>query len=420
MSLTKASYSLVNGAPLNVLDFGAKGDGVTDDSAAIQAASDYATANDLTVFFPSGDFYIESPITFLPPCGIECSSRSRITVKDQTVDGVIIGNGNWAGSLLTIPQIVGGKNALLLYGASLSNIRVSNITNALNCITLRIDDTYPGCADNVINFTALSTSNSGILLEMLATSISGTLFQGNQFTGNFIVSCKYGINFYDDNYGALGFPTWDDTQFNIFAIDANNISGSYGIYANADLPPGRCYFNIYGFFDQFDDGYIEGNGIGNVFKLAFSGQPAYAKMKLTGAANRIINVSQGQENWIPAAAIPLATAVNSIATFNGGVPVSANRFLATIAIPAGFVSGTVVTGFFYHPLMTQYMPKITAELWSNQPMRVLWASECSTAGISDPGGNAVYPFQGSVAVIGEGAVAAGNYFVWITVHDAPQ
>jgi hypothetical protein len=38
MSLTKVSYSMITGAPVNVLDYGAVGDGVANDTAAIQAA----------------------------------------------------------------------------------------------------------------------------------------------------------------------------------------------------------------------------------------------------------------------------------------------------------------------------------------------------------------------------------------------
>ena len=50
MSLTKVSYSMITGAWANVLDYGAVGDGVTNDSAAIQAAID-ASPN---VYFPTG------------------------------------------------------------------------------------------------------------------------------------------------------------------------------------------------------------------------------------------------------------------------------------------------------------------------------------------------------------------------------
>lgn len=54
MSLTKVSYSMINGAAVNVLDFGAIGDGVANDAAAIQAAIDYASANNMSLYFPEG------------------------------------------------------------------------------------------------------------------------------------------------------------------------------------------------------------------------------------------------------------------------------------------------------------------------------------------------------------------------------
>jgi hypothetical protein len=56
MSLTKVSYSMIEGAPVNVLDFGAVGDGVTDDSVAIQAAID--AAGNGTLIFPAGVYLV--------------------------------------------------------------------------------------------------------------------------------------------------------------------------------------------------------------------------------------------------------------------------------------------------------------------------------------------------------------------------
>tara|TARA_Y100000385_G_scaffold290955_1_gene366292 strand:- start:635 stop:1897 length:1263 start_codon:yes stop_codon:yes gene_type:complete len=68
MALTKAHNRMITGAPVNVLDFGAVGDGVTDDTAAIQAALDYAkditigSAVGAEVFMPSGHYIISSTI----------------------------------------------------------------------------------------------------------------------------------------------------------------------------------------------------------------------------------------------------------------------------------------------------------------------------------------------------------------------
>jgi hypothetical protein len=60
MSLTKASYSLINGAPANILDFGAVGNGTTDDMAAIQAAVNSGAAS---VYAPAGSYAVSGKIT---------------------------------------------------------------------------------------------------------------------------------------------------------------------------------------------------------------------------------------------------------------------------------------------------------------------------------------------------------------------
>jgi hypothetical protein len=57
MSLTKASYSMITGAPVNVKDYGATGNGVTNDAAAIQAAITAAQSTNSGVFLPAGDYF---------------------------------------------------------------------------------------------------------------------------------------------------------------------------------------------------------------------------------------------------------------------------------------------------------------------------------------------------------------------------
>jgi len=55
MSLTKVSYSMITGAPVNVLDYGADPTGATDSTVAIQAALDSGGA---VIFFPYGTYKI--------------------------------------------------------------------------------------------------------------------------------------------------------------------------------------------------------------------------------------------------------------------------------------------------------------------------------------------------------------------------
>ncbi len=119
MSLTKVSYSMITGEVINVLDYGAVGDGTTDDTVAIQAAvtaaftpvaSNYGGGK---LFFPRGTYKITSAIV-LPnsqfyiygegtPSVISCVGCSaflyagQFTTISQLSDLYIIGD-NTAGT----------------------------------------------------------------------------------------------------------------------------------------------------------------------------------------------------------------------------------------------------------------------------------------------------------------------------------
>lgn len=63
MALTKVSYSMIAGAPINVLDYGAVGDGVADDTVAIQAAVNALTVGSVLTF-PAGAYKLSAEISF--------------------------------------------------------------------------------------------------------------------------------------------------------------------------------------------------------------------------------------------------------------------------------------------------------------------------------------------------------------------
>jgi hypothetical protein len=79
MSLTKASYSMISGAVFNVLDYGAVGDNINDDTVAIQTAINAAAVNGGTVFIPAGTYKCTSTLTmakfvYIKGAGIRATS----------------------------------------------------------------------------------------------------------------------------------------------------------------------------------------------------------------------------------------------------------------------------------------------------------------------------------------------------------
>jgi len=83
MSITKVSYSMITGAPANVLDYGADPTGAADSAAAFTAA--FAVSNMLHV--PSGSYNLASTIT-LPPYGKIVGAGIDNTTITATGDNV--------------------------------------------------------------------------------------------------------------------------------------------------------------------------------------------------------------------------------------------------------------------------------------------------------------------------------------------
>jgi hypothetical protein len=98
---TLRDYITAKSGTLNVLDFGAKGDGVTDDSVSIQKAIDAAISRELPLIIPPGDYRADG-LTITGPCHIIGSGGKLralnvgstilaiIGTSDVTLDGIIL------------------------------------------------------------------------------------------------------------------------------------------------------------------------------------------------------------------------------------------------------------------------------------------------------------------------------------------
>lgn len=104
MSLTKVSYSMITGAVVNVLDFGADSTGVADSAAAIQAAIDSLPASTAsgdpasyktgggTVYLPKGTYLISAPIELTHNISlVGDGSDSTIIKTSGNTDAIQIG-----------------------------------------------------------------------------------------------------------------------------------------------------------------------------------------------------------------------------------------------------------------------------------------------------------------------------------------
>jgi len=137
MSLTKVSYSMIQGGCANVLDYGADPTGTTDSTTAIQAAVNASGA----IYIPSGTYLVSANIytpsdkiiygdgatsilkvsadnvVVLGNYGLEATALDNISICDLTIDG-----GGQTTNIYT-----GYKSCIGIYYSNASNIKINNV-----------------------------------------------------------------------------------------------------------------------------------------------------------------------------------------------------------------------------------------------------------------------------------------------------
>jgi hypothetical protein len=129
MSLTKVTYSMINGAVFNVLDYGAVGDGVADDTNAVNAAITAAAGG--TVYLPQGT-YLVGNLNAFNFAGTQIVGESKFTTKLKAKTGTtnsIIRNSNSGASTSAYCAV---RSLMIdLDGQNINGVDFSSVNNSV-------------------------------------------------------------------------------------------------------------------------------------------------------------------------------------------------------------------------------------------------------------------------------------------------
>jgi hypothetical protein len=370
---------------ISVLDFGAKGDGVADDTAAISDAIAYmAKAGGGTLYFPSGTYNTSGTTASVDFLYLSCALNATIRHTGQGT-AVTLGNaskGNYAMGMenCTIsggPSTISGLVLNQVNHGNFTNIRVLNAPNEFGCfgcvldtfvnmrVTLNETGTSVACKVGMLfdssppNTPNLSQANVIINPIVEGCSMNGILLDGaemNRFIGG---TAEHSMQ------GATAIATTSNANYNIFdGIDTEcnaatpstcavgsdyNIQGIQNVIRNP-ISTGTTTIAPNALFTELDNGLftiVVDNGTGTRL-----GKFRYTTLTLNGTGtNRYMTFNLGSagppDPWLfggtNAVVVGPSLASEGVVRFSGTTGVWARSFGA-VGSGGTFLGGFGVAG----------------------------------------------------------------------------
>ena len=235
MSLTKVSFSLIAGAPANVKDFGAVGDGTTNDRTAIQAAINSGAKQ---IYFPEGDYYL----------GTTATAINFLDFSSLGSDAAIVTNG----FVRLVVQTTAQVEPNIIYLKNNSHFTCGPIRfkdNGYNPLVdwqgawgICLDNATGGNWGNVILDAAYGEDMVGVVKIICQTIESANRIRGVKIGQIFADNCYYGFNAQNSgdsvvidnlvsfrNYRSYFVYGVTDHQVNVFSRNVRLTSGDVNI-----------------------------------------------------------------------------------------------------------------------------------------------------------------------------------------------
>ena len=199
----------------NVRDFGATGNGVTDDTNAIQNAANDAASKHIGVFFPAGNYLHANSITFngVPVTGVGNTSVLVATNNPANCAIVLTGSGVSIQNMVISTQGVTGSSTqnnpnsvtLAVLNALSYTVASNTIVQGTNTWGLFIDQSSTGAvSSNVFDGTGNNNDIGVFIFFGDNVTISNNLFQNE--LGGIVAELGVFIGAFSNTIGNASFP----------------------------------------------------------------------------------------------------------------------------------------------------------------------------------------------------------------------
>lgn len=164
-------YVLVGESGFNVRAFGAVGDGVVDDTAAIQAAIGAANSAGLSLYFPDGTYMANSldftaGFTMSPAAKLKFNGSSNGYLADLTENDKKVGYASFDGASLdcTLFRVSGDRNLI-------GSVYIANSTASVSGLSSLYGVSIVGDYNNIESISAYKLENTGFSNESFPQAV---------------------------------------------------------------------------------------------------------------------------------------------------------------------------------------------------------------------------------------------------------